>query len=387
MRFLRAYEWSKRHGASAPGIVPFVVVNLYHDDEAETQGRRAAAELAARPEGERALLPFWLLSKQIRRWIPELQGRGELDPLRIFENGIDVGPSIRWLTPLARGLRARGATLDLVASDVEDGVTVWQIADEWSAASWRRALARIYASERAVARMPEEVRRLKPADFDPWTPEGRRAAEIFNRYAQQILRDAIRRVFIESGLFLDERGRQPFRISNWECVRPTFRVEDGNGWEIAPVAVDTVSSPALYLSETGAACRATPHEPLWCRFVQALNTARSCLARGDGEVIPWVSSARFYMRPGQGEGYDGRNIWLWREMIAHLVRGGVREFLFWNSDTDPVLAHRIMSETLRRHDAPYTRAVLPRLDPDVDEVTTRGYTTRYSDFLAAVGGS
>ncbi len=367
--------------------MPFVVVNMYHDEEAEEQGRRAAAELAARREGERALLPFWLLSKQIRRRIPELRGRGELDPVRIFENGIDVGPSIRWLTPLARELRMRGVTLDLVASDVEDGVAVWQIADEWSGESWRRALARVYASERAVARMPEEVRRLKPADFDPWTPEGRRATEVFNRYAQTILRDAIRRVFIDSGLFLDGQGRQPFRISNWECVRPTFRVEHGNGWEMAAAAVDTVSSPSAYLSERGAVCKGTPHEPAWCRFLHVLNTVRSCLARDDGEVIPWVSSARFYWRDGAPDGYDGRNIWLWRELMAHLIRGGVREFLFWNSDTDPALAHRIMAQTLRMHDAPYTRAKLPRLELDVDEVTTRGYTTRYSDYLAAVGGS
>lgn len=388
MRYLRVYEWfGKEHGRHSPGVCKAVVLDMFHD-EPGWQIEWAVNELAKRRPGERVLLPFWLLSKEIRPSIPEIEGRKDLDWLPIFENGVDVGPSIKWLWPLAERLRERGIALDLVIADVEDAVTTWAIMGPWDADEWERRFRRIYDSPAAYARFPEELKRLKPSDYNPWTEPGRRAMNEFNRYAASLTVEAIRKVFIDSKLFHDARGRQPFRISNWWDNRPSFPLVDPNGWPIAPLAVDSVSAPPAYLIETGALYRGREHERLWCAFVHAINNVRSCLGTKGGSVIPWISSPRYYRRHPNGdensadEGYDGENVWLWRELIAHLVRAGCREFHFWNADTDTGEAHRLLVETMRMHDKPFLRRPLPELPLDVDEVTTRGHTTRYSDFLA-----
>ena len=388
MKYLSVYEWAVPHQVRTPGITPFVVVNIFHDTP-EEQGEEAAAELARRRRGERALMPFWLLTKEIRHKIPEIPGRADIDPLTVLEDGIDPRPSIEFLTPLSRKLRERGVTLDLIAADVEDGVGLHQIMPAWDDnGAWERVMDRIYSSPKAYARMPDKVKRLRPRDFNPWNEEGRRAINSFNEYAQSLVVKAIREVFIESRLFHDERGRQPFRISNWLCNRPCFPIKDLNGWPVPPLAVDSVSSPALYLNGVGHLYRGRAHEGLWAGFLHCINIARSCLGTRSGSVIPWISSPRYYVRNDERtgavrEGYDSANEWLWRELIAHLVRGGCREFLFWNADSDRVLAHKQLAETMRFNDRPYSRRMLPEVELDVDEVTTRGYTTRYSDYLAA----
>jgi hypothetical protein len=68
-------------------------------------------------------------------------------------------------------------------------------------------------------------------------------------------------------------------------------------------------------------------------------------------------------------------------MIAHLVRTGIREFILWNADPEQDLARRLVADTMLANDRPYTRRPLEEIPLDVDEVTTRGYTTTYSDFL------
>lgn len=389
MRYLRVFEWSGPLRSREPGMVPVVFVNIFGDD-AVAQGERAAAELAGRRPGERALVPLWLLSKQIRRRIPDLPERGELDPLTIFENGIDVRPSIEWLTPLSRALQKRGITLDLIASDVEDGVGTHHMMPAWDreGGAWLREMERIYRSTRAYEKMPDAVKKLRPRDYNPWTPAGKRAIDTFNAYAGSLVTSAIREVFIGSKLFNDRRGRQPFRISNWEDIRPTFPLVDINGWRMPPNAVDTVSSPAAYLNSSGHHFQDRVHDASWCGFVHCLNLVRSCAATPRGSVIPWISSPRYYARRPQrsgeaAEGYDEGNVWLWKELIAHLVRSGCRDFLLWNCDPEPEESHRMVAETMRANDRPYSQRALPELAFDADEVTTRGYTTRYSDYLAS----
>ncbi len=381
MRYLRVYEWASA-GASPQyaGIIPFVVVNLY-DDNNEEQAAQAVEKLARYRQGERVLLPFWLLSKQIRERIPDLPNRPDLDWLTIFENGIDVLPSINWLRPLGERLRQRGIWLDLIAADVEDGVTTWGILGPWDPKEWERRMSRIYNSPAAFARLPDDLKRLHPSDYTMWTDPGRDAMVRFNRYAHSLLIEAFRKIFIDSHIFDAPDGRRRFRLCNWWDILPTFPVQDVNGWPVPPLATDTVSSPSLYLNDTGWMYHGREHEVIWNSFIHNLNIARSCAAARGTSVIPWISSPRFYVRPDVGEGYDLRNVWLWREMIAHLVRTGIREFILWNADPEQDLARRLVADTMLANDRPYTRRPLEEIPLDVDEVTTRGYTTTYSDFL------
>lgn len=381
MRYLRVYEWARLTGRQYPGVIPMVVVNLWYDDNRE-EIERAVEEFSRRRQGERVLMPFWLLSKYIREKMP---GRPDLDWLTIFENGIEVQPTIDWLRPLGERLRERGMWVDLIAADVEDGVTTWHILGAWDPDEWERRMSRIYDSPRAYARLPQDLKRLRPRDFNMWTTEGRDAMVRFNHYAQSLLVEAFRKIFIESRIFDDPRGRKRFRLCNWWDLRPTFPVQDMNTWPVPGLATDSVSSWSVYLTEAGWMYANRQHEVIWNVFIHNLNIARSCAAAPGGSLLPWISSPRFFART-QGnlhvEGYDEKNVWLWREMIAHLVRTGVREFLFWNSDTDLERSRRLVAETMRANDRPFSRRRLDEIPFDVDHVTTRGYTTRYSDFLS-----
>ena len=386
MRYLRVYEWTdQKNGRRFAGVLPMVVVNLFHDEN-EAQFETAVQDLSSRRQGERVLMPFWLLTRELRQHIPELPDRPDLDWLTVFENGIETGPTIEWLRPLGERLRQRGLWLDLIAADVEDGVTTWDILPAWDPDAWEQALSRIYDSAAAFQRLPQDLKQLRPRDYNPWTDDGRQAIARFNYYARWLVVEAFQKIFVESRIFDDARGRRRFRMCNWCDVRPTFPVRDANGWPMTPLATDTVSAWSAYLSEPGGLFESSNHERIWTAFVHQMNLVRSCAAMRGGSLTPWISSPRYFVRKRKDgsfeQGYDMRNVWLWRELVAHLVRAGVREFLMWNADPEPELARRLVAEGMRAHDKPYSRRALEELPLDVDEVTTRGYTTKYSDFLA-----
>lgn len=387
MRYLRVYEWtSQKNHRRYAGISPMVVVHLLYDDS-ENQAQMAVEELAKRRQGERVLMPFWLLTRQLRKHIPELPEREDLDYLTIFEHGVEVASTIEWFRPLGERLRERGMWLDLIAADVEDGVTTWDILGAWDPEVWEERLGRIYDSPLAFARLPQDLKRLRPTDYSPWTDTGRDAVNRFNHYARSLVVDAITEIFVRSRVLDDARGRKRFKVSNWNDLRPTFPLADHNGWPAPGLATDSVSSWAAYLGSAGGMYKNREHEMLWNAFVHNVNYARSCVAARGGSVIPWISSPRWFTREQPDgtveQGYDMGQVWMWRELMAHLVRTGVREFLLWNADPDPGLARKMVAETMRANDKPYSRRRLEEVPFDVDRVTTRGYTTTYTDFLKA----
>lgn len=169
------------------------------------------------------------------------------------------------------------------------------------------------------------------------------------------------------------------RVSNYGDINPSFEIFYHSGWPATRVATGTISSPPLYLHQSGNRHKDREQPVRWNRFIDCLNWARSCIAAGP--LIPWIAPPGY-----DGQGYDA-DPWLWVELIKHLMATGVREWLYWNADPPYRTQAQIESGDKRAthaiwHYAPRIEPVTEPLGPiplDADEVVTGSVVTRLVD--------
>lgn len=378
LQHLRCY--SEYESPAAPIVTPLIRIDMWYPKYMGRYGsirlmkERLATQISklqAAPEGERAIMLWWLLTHET------YVAKGA-DPMAVYETGkVQTTRSLQMLKPLADELDRLGLPIDLIFIDNEGGFGFYDMGQRW--------IRKILRSARARAKMPLAARSVNPDDFVHTSPRFVQALKAWDPYAAKLKYDALRRVVIQSGYF-DVRLpgtntiAKPSSVNFWS-MNPTFRIRDFNGWELDnSTSLDGRSSgPQCYLGMNGSAYAGYQHHWLWNEFITYLNHVRSCLGRANSVVHPVVPHPK-RCHP-----------WIQEEMMAHMVRNGINyttnrcAFLYWNA-YDRAENDVIMADVLQRHDLFYPlQRNLPEIPFDVDQVTTADYTTTYADFLTNVG--
>ena len=204
------------------------------------------------------------------------------------------------------------------------------------------------------------------------------ATQVKNAMLRTLLRDIPLRLvgkYIPTGCFYTQRV--------------SFQSGDYNGYSLIDSVVDFESQPSIYSPYGNVGMYYNNgRNPWWIQFLINLNILRS--ARNMGAVVPWVGS------PSYGAGYDGGPLnmqpavsWLWGETIKHIGQMGINELFLWNPTEHnyPASDHTQIAAALAH--TPVVQATIsdywPRLDTyavTCETVTTKGVTTKYSDFVA-----
>lgn len=363
--------------STTPGITPMVRIDFWYARNAGHWGAVASMrarvdqqieQLLARPDGERAIMLWWLL-------VYELYPDRGADPIAVFERGeVDVRRTLAMLKPLSRALKRRRIPIDLIHIDNEGGFSFYNLGSEW--------IRRILRSPRARSKMPPEVAAVNPDHLHYDHPNFVNAKAIWDSYAERLHYDALRKVVVESRMFYVKPGpgipvMKPSAVNFW-AVNPTWPIYDYNGWRLNYTSLDGRSSgPSSYVGNYGTRYThpSRIHHPIWNNFIGMLNQVRSCLGRPNSVVHPVIN--------------DPLNChpWIYEQMIAHMVRCGINwtqnrcAFIYWNANA-PSVNDPIVAEIMQRHDlaVPIQRN-LPEIPLDVDVVQTGDYVTTYEDFL------
>lgn len=337
---------------------------------------QVADKIRELPPGYRVMQARWVL--QYEAAMEEPWGA---DPLPIFESGgVPVGRGIMMYRPLGKLLKDRGLFLDAIYVDFEAGFSFWNL-DE---AQFRR----IFASAKARAQMPPNIRKLRPEQLTWGHPDfNRESGSLWNRWQGVMLTRAIRRIFVESGIFNLPKKRggplvQP-AVMNFNYYSPTWRVYDHNGWPSVPVPLIDyrTSCPGFYagLGNGGRYVNRT-HHLLWNAVIDHLNWTRSIMNRPDSRLWPVL------LQPIRV------NSWLMEQLVAHMTRTGVnwagsRSAYVYFSERDYLRPQSdpIMADIMKRHDRPFPRLRgLPEIPLDSDRFETAGFVTTYEDFIRNV---
>lgn len=374
LQHLRVF--SEYASPAAPIVQPLVRIDMWHPKHMGFYGavrmmkQRLAeqvGQLQARPEGERAVMLWWLLAY-------ELYPSKGADPLAIFERGVvPTQKSIAMLRPLSEELKKRRIPIDLIFMDNEGGFGFFEIG--------QAKIRRIMRSARAKRRMPPEVRALNVNHLQHGHPNFANAGRVWTEYANKLKFDAIKKVVTGAGLFdiRPSRRAQPQSPSsvNFWSVKPTWPIYDYNGWELRDTSIDGRSSgPSCYVGTPGGRYANRVHHWIWNDLINILNQVRSCLA-APGRVVHPVISHPWLCHP-----------WIYEQMIAHMVRTGINwsqnkcAFLYWNAH-NPNLNDPIVADIMQRHDLAYPlQRNLPEIPLDTDQIVTGDYVTTYGQFLA-----
>lgn len=371
--------FSEYPSPAAPVVTPLIRIDMWYPKShgfwgsvAMMKGRLAdqIAQLEATPEGDRAIMLWWLLTRET------YVAKGA-DPLAIYEAGsIPTRRPLAMLKPFSDEIKRRGITLDLAFIDNEGGFGLFDIG--------QTRVRRIMRSARARNKMPAAVRAINGDDLDQARPGYPAAKTTWDDHANKLRYDALKRITTQSGYF-DVRagGTGPIQspsVVNFWSTNPTFPIYDYNGWRLlGDTCMDGRSSgPSCYLGFAGARYAQLNHYPMWNDFINLVNHVRSCLGR-PGSVVHPVLANPWFAHP-----------WMQEQMIAHMVRTGINwrvnrcAFLYWNAN-NPQLNDPILAAAVQRHDYAYPMLRnLPEIPLDVDTVTTADFTTRYSDFLTNV---
>jgi hypothetical protein len=357
-------------------ITPLIRIDLWHPKSVGYWGAvrmmkeripGLIAKLEAAPEGERAVMLWWLLTRET------YTARGA-DPLAVYEAGrVQTRHTMAMLKPVSDALKQRGITLDLIFIDNEGGFSVFDLR--------QAGVRRIMRSARARAKLPPAVRAIN-TDHLVASHGGFAAARyLWDAHADKLKYDALKQVVVESGYF-DARATptgpivKPSAVNFWS-VNPTFPIYDYNGWELfSSSCLDGRSSgPSSYVGVEGSRYAYRVHHRIWNDFINLLNHTRSCLGR-PGSVVHPVLSHPYFCHP-----------WMQEQLVAHMVRNGINwslnkcAFLYWNAN-DPARNDPVLAGIMGRHDLAYPmRRNLPEIPLDVDTVTTVDYTTTYGQFL------
>lgn len=377
LQHLRCY--SEYDSPAAPIVTPLIRIDMWYPKYIGRYGSirmmkdRLATQIAklqAAPQGERAIMLWWLLTHET------YVAKGA-DPMAVYETGkVQTARSIEMLKPLGDELDRLGIPIDLIFIDNEGGYGYYDMGQRW--------IRKVMRSSRARAKMPAATREVNPEDCVPSSPRFVEAVNAWDVYALKLKYDALRKVTTQSGLF-DVRLpgsntlMKPSSVNFWS-MNPTFKIHDFNGWELNnSTCLDGRSSgPQCYLGMNGSAYTPYQHHWLWNEFITYLNHVRSCLGKPNSVVHPVLPHP---LRC---------SAWLQEQMIAHMVRNGINyttnkcAFLYWNAYSREQ-NDAIMAEALQRHDLFYPlQRRLPEIQFDVDQVTTGDFTTTYADFLTHV---
>lgn len=350
---------------------------------AQFYASQVADKLRDIPPGYRVMQARWVLQYEaamIEPW--------GADPLPVFENGgLPVGRGLMMYKPLGNLLKQRGLFLDAIYIDFEAGFSFWQLSPE--------QFRKIFASPKARANMPANIRNLRPEQLI-WGEDAfdTAAATRWHRWQTLMIIRAMRRIFIESNLFNLPKKRggplvQP-SVMNLNYFNPTWRVYDENGWPQSPFSlIDNRSSCCAFsigLSGGGRYINRTHHHD-WNAVIDHLNWARSIMNRPDSRL--WAIMLQpIRVHP-----------WLMEQLIAHMTRTGVnwagsRSAYIYFSEREHLRPQSdpIMVDIMKRHDRPFPRLRgLPEIPLDSDRFETAGFVTTYEDFIRnvtpdAIGG-
>lgn len=347
--------------------------NGYKVSQAREQAALLTEELDRTPPGRRTLQPFYILAFQMD-WAKNPDAA-----IRALENGeIDVREETRTLAPLGHMLKDRGVTLDTIYCDNENDLS-WTLP--------RELLSRIYKNPRCRERFPAPL-----CDFDYdrlqfMSPEYHRWLIHWGNYAQKIKINALRKVLIESELL--PLSLSPTTATNFNALRTSFRVYDYNGWEIEyqDLIDHRTSCPVCMIGPQGQRYQNRQHSPWWNGFIDALNHARTCAARGP--ILPVIRECARprdtthppALRTPPAEPHPTAP-WLVDQLIGHLIRTGARTFMFFHAHVTRADEYAVAAAMKRHeHAAPAALPTLPEIPLDVDEIVTGDFRTTYSDFL------
>ena len=309
----------------------------------------------------------------ILEWETTISGANAVDPVQVFRNGMSIVRQRRGLTPLSRRLKYAKLPIDLIFCDLETGFNYWQIGVAGVQAILKDPTCR--------KNLPANIAAINPSWFDNWSdPKNFNSIRMWNRWNAMFLCSMIKAVVLDSGLFdiPDKTGliKRPTVVNySWSIQR--WSTVDSNGWTYPNVSVDGVSScPTVYLSPPDwSALTSLVHESLWNRLIYSINAIRTTLGTAGTRTFPVVDWP------------SGRNAWVWEQLVAHSIYAGVTRnngnwFLYW----DPYQQQQdddFAATVLAKYDyaAPKPKA-LPQIPYDSDTITTNGFTTTYTDFLA-----
>jgi hypothetical protein len=174
------------------------------------------------------------------------------------------------------------------------------------------------------------------------------------------------------------------RILAWNFIQPSHRIPAKFYWGAAEIdkwaTIDGTSCPECYCFPGFG--RPFTAEAVWGRFRELINMIRSCAI--NGPVVPWL--------PVHWPGNPAAARWLTREIVTHAALSGVETFGFarymagvdWlliEADTIGTLERLADERRLFWHVPPAYRALA--IGETAETVTTRGYETRYADFVRA----
>jgi hypothetical protein len=325
------------------------------------------AQLEAAPEGERAIMLWWLLTH-------ELYVAKGADPLAVYERGkLDTRRAIALLKPLSTEIKRLRIPIDLIFIDNEGGFGLFDIGPA--------KVRRILRSKRARSKMPAEVATLDISQLEFGAPGYLETNLLWTNYANKMKFDALRDVVTEAELF-DVRPsptaaiERPSSVNFWS-MNPRWPIRDYNGWlQTSDSCLDGRSSgPSCYVGNQGAMYAGRMHHYIWNDLINLLNHVRSCVGKPDSVCHPVLANP-LMCHP-----------WIQEEMIRHMVRMGINwslnrcAFLYWNANS-PTENDPILADIMMRNDVAYPlRRNLPEIPLDVDTITTVDYTTTYEDFL------
>jgi hypothetical protein len=422
-QYAHCYAWSAAPvPAGLPAVHPVVVAKMHrHGADPREQALRIAAEARALPAGHQVLLPEWCLSQYMR---PERDESGRdtggllavgTTAADLMDRGISTAETVAWLAPVSAECARARVTFEAAACDIEDGLGP----HGWGERG-HDILARIAATPHIMARMESAnqwladcVRAAAEGEgfggFTQWTPQGRVLLEDMDEFARGYLHDALRRVWVESGLFRTQAGNLTMRVCNWEDTHPAV-TRYSNFWRVPRGTVSGASAHVAYLGELGADLthgtydrRGPRTKPaLWNSAIAAVNAARLAQWAPTGTSFLWVSDPRFIRceRPGR-EAWDldhyaaadenGSALeWLHLQLIGHHVRAGHKKLLGWFANAATAgRAAAAVSATLVRHNGDWTRRRLPLTAWDADEIVTENdgqrHVTAFAEFRERFG--
>lgn len=335
-------------------IDPMIWVGRESGQTAKSEADRVIPIIKATPPGHRTLM-FWYDN-------PGLWGG---DHVQIIANGPNITPHKEWYTEFYNRLGDAKAVPDRLATDQEDGMSMWHITGGDGVAQMKE----IYANSTALARLPDYIRKYAPEDYQCWTAKGRQAyinwngwaALEHNRVMQEIVSKPANAIF----------GYVPY--SNYGDCRQSFLTYDSNGWPGYDMNADW-SSPSLYFAPEGQRYRNRAKHPLWNSLIGMLNIARSALAVNN-KFCPWLSYCRYNCAPKQ-----------YNILVSHLAATGMKHVLLWNPVRNWPGAELIDHDTTTRDILaalrPHRRSILPEIPLDADSIDTNGLETTYDEFTA-----
>lgn len=408
-KYLAAYEWSNRT-TDLPGIYRMAVADLRYP-RAIGEVPNLVDHLAAMPAGHRAFIPVGLFSNQFENHTPELIEK-------YLARGIDITEPLMFARPFGEALRRRGITLDWIIGDTEVNMSAWMGESFMgSLAAYIRAALPHQRFRRQLT--AADLARLEAGDV-PDFPAAIFAGSEYRDYTMRIsyalIRaydvDAWRRLWMSSRVLVDSAGNLRTRITNWDAHPRYIHQYDPNWWKIdgGNLIDGGTSNPVAYVGYTGAHVNGVPvplsKHPTWNNMIKTVNLITAHIWHRAVPVV-WISHDEYGDRrnesptpPCNAPYYESNRIinhTLWR----HLIRRGVRRFVFWNARVpvnsdctavfygDPTYTQpgaERLSELLLEEDRYWPRAFLPQIPLDADEIVSPGgLVTRYSDFVAYLG--